>query len=62
MLVELTDQITLVYPERPIHIFPSYKDLKAHTVYLSAYCSIIDKYRFRQQGNRERQQASMLLL
>lgn len=29
---------------------------------LPACCTIIDKYRFRQRGNRERQQTSMLLL
>lgn len=29
---------------------------------LPACCSIIDKYRFRQRGKRERQQTSMLLL
>ena len=36
--------------------------LKSETVYLSAYCSITDEHRFRQQGNRQRQQTSMLLL
>lgn len=36
--------------------------LKTETVYLSAYCSITDEHRFRQQGNRQRQQTSMLLL
>lgn len=35
---------------------------ETQTVYLPACCSIKDNHRFRQQGNRERQQTSMLLL
>lgn len=45
---------------RQIHISPSYKH-KEHLL-VCVYSSIIDKYSFRQQANRERQQTSMQLL